>query len=113
MNHILIALMLFAALPGVAQNVVLNDSPNYAAFRLNGDTLDTSQIPAFLAFMSIGDAAEQDTAQAAVITFLKNNPTNVDKLNLIMQQTLHVSLEDYACFFRLQEKRVRIIATRN
>jgi hypothetical protein len=132
MKHVLIALMLFAALPCAAQNVVLNDSLNYAAFRLNGDTLDTSHISAFFDFMGIGNSEEQDAAKAATLAFLKNMPTSVDVLNEVMQITLnvsledyacffrlqerqasHVSLEDYACFFRLQERRVRIITTRN
>lgn len=91
-------------------NVVIFDSPDYLMFRWGADTLDTSGFAGF--FLYMGKTA--DTLQAGmmghqIVYFLRQQPTAVNRVDEAMKQTLFLSLDDYAAWARLEEKKIKVV----
>ena len=110
MKSIFVTLFALISIAATAQNVVLLKGPDYCVFRWGQDTLDTSVLPEF--FMLVYGDRDSVTAKSMArqcTYFLNRNETGVDALNDQLLKSLFVSLDDYACFARLREKRTRII----
>lgn len=91
-----------------ADNVALLYAKDYVAFRWQGDTLDSSHFRAFFEYMG------EDTAYANLLCFysiqyLYQHGAGVDSLDRIMRTSFFWGLDEYACFSRLQEVRIKVI----
>lgn len=91
-----------------ADNVALLYAKDYVAFRWQGDTLDSSYFLAFFEYMG------EDTAYANLLCFysiqyLYQHGAGVDSLDRIMRTSFFWGLDEYACFSRLQEVRIKVI----
>ena len=110
MKKILVTIFAAISLTAGAQNVVLLKAPDYCVFRWGQDTLDTSVLPEFFMLLY----ADQDSVTAISMArqctyFLWKNETGVNALNDQLLKSLFVTLDDYACFARLREKRTRVV----
>ncbi len=110
MKKILVTIFAAISLSLSAQNVVLLKAPDYCVFRWGQDTLDTSVLPEFFMLLY----ADQDSVTALSMArqctyFLWKNETGVQALNDQLLKSLFVTLDDYACFVRLREKRTRVV----
>lgn len=93
-------------------NVVIFDSPDYIMFRWEGDTLDTYWLSDFFLYMGkTADSLQANAMERSVVVFLRQKPTEVATVNASLEESLFLSLTDYASFLRLQEKRHTIIET--
>ena len=88
---------------------VILDNPDYLLFTWRGDTLTTGEFAAFFDFMGKADSIGSVLLEAQITFFLKQNLSGVNKVNESMQRSFFVTLDDYAKFCALHEKRWRII----
>lgn len=87
---------------------VLSKSPDYCVFTWNADTVDTALLTDFFRFMGFDSLNAQDSKNATLI-FMNDHPKEIAVLNAVMEQATYLSLSDYACFWRLRNKVVRVI----
>jgi len=110
MKKLLVTIFAAISFAASAQNVVLLKGPDYCLFRWGQDTLDTAVLPEFFMLVYGDRDSATATSMARQCTyFLWKNETGVNALNDQLLKSLFVSLDDYACFARLREKRTRVV----
>lgn len=114
MRQAIAILLLFFVLSVSAQNVVLLKGPDYVVFRWGADTLDTALLPDFFVFVyGDSDTLNAQTSASQCVYFLNQNPAGVDALNDTLNKSLFVSLDDYACYCAIRQKRTRVVIHKN
>lgn len=104
----IVALTGCASAQKATDNVALLYSKDYVVFRWQGDTLDSSHFRAFFEFMG-EDSAYANLLCFYSIQYLYQHGAGVDSLDYIMRTSFFWGLDEYACFARLQEVRIKVI----
>jgi hypothetical protein len=104
----IVALTGCASAQKATDNVALLYSKDYVVFRWQGDTLDSSHFRAFFEFMG-EDSAYANLLCFYSIQYLYQHGAGVDSLDYIMRTSFFWGLDEYACFVRLQEVRIKVI----